>query len=252
VDVVHPAPEGLVRDERQVVLYAPTWEGDRPSMSYSSVASHGPALVRALVASGSHRVIFRPHPRTGTFTRSYRTALREITQILREANELDPTAGHVVDTGRQTGFGWQLAAADLCVCDISSVAFDWLATGKPLFLTRPVEESAQVDWSGLAGALPLVTAQEAPEVVARLDTAGLDTSREAHARLVHHYFGDTAPGACMDRFLAACEHVLQAREQTMAERAARSSRPTPAVVRSREEPVHEPALPVASGASTAA
>ena len=28
-------------DERQVVLYAPTWEGDRPSASYGSVASHG-------------------------------------------------------------------------------------------------------------------------------------------------------------------------------------------------------------------
>src|SRR5690606_23486174 len=37
-------------DDRRVVLYAPTWEGDRPAAAYGSVASHGEALVGALLA----------------------------------------------------------------------------------------------------------------------------------------------------------------------------------------------------------
>ena len=50
VDVDFPGPT-LPRDGRTVVLFAPTWEGDRASMRYSSVATHGPALVRSLVAT---------------------------------------------------------------------------------------------------------------------------------------------------------------------------------------------------------
>ncbi len=42
-------------DDRTVVLYAPTWEGDRPSAHYGSIASHGEALVTALLATGRHR-----------------------------------------------------------------------------------------------------------------------------------------------------------------------------------------------------
>src|SRR5690606_27208275 len=52
-------------DERTVVLYAPTWEGDRSSMGYGSVASHGESLVSTLLADPRFRVIYRPHPRTG-------------------------------------------------------------------------------------------------------------------------------------------------------------------------------------------
>lgn len=53
-------------DEAPVVLYAPTWEGDRPSMAYGSAKSHGLSLVNALLDDGGYHVIFRPHPSSGT------------------------------------------------------------------------------------------------------------------------------------------------------------------------------------------
>src|SRR6185312_4101563 len=52
-------------DARTVVLYAPTWEGDRDAAAYGSVVSHGEALAAAVLASPDHRLIYRPHPRTG-------------------------------------------------------------------------------------------------------------------------------------------------------------------------------------------
>ncbi|MCQ8779961.1 CDP-glycerol glycerophosphotransferase family protein, partial [Escherichia coli] len=61
-------------DERTVVLYAPTWEGDRPSAHYGSIRTHGEALVRALLASGSHRLSYRPHPRGGVVDPEYGAA----------------------------------------------------------------------------------------------------------------------------------------------------------------------------------
>ena len=43
------------------VWYAPTWEGDRPSIAYGSLASHGVAIIEALLADPSIRIIYRPH-----------------------------------------------------------------------------------------------------------------------------------------------------------------------------------------------
>ena len=43
---------------------------------------------------------------------------------------------------------------------------------------------------------------------------------EAHAALVRRYFGDTTPGASMERFLAACSLVVEEREAALAARGA--------------------------------
>src|SRR5690606_37411066 len=80
-----------VPDDRLVVLYAPTWEGDRASMSYGSVLSHGVTLVERLLATGRHRVIYRPHPRTGVMDGAYGAASRRIVAMLAAANAADPT-----------------------------------------------------------------------------------------------------------------------------------------------------------------
>ncbi|WP_392543576.1 CDP-glycerol glycerophosphotransferase family protein [Oryzobacter telluris] len=204
VDVTYPGPT-LPDDGRTVVLFAPTWEGDRASMRYSSVASHGPALVRSLVATGRHRVVFRPHPRTGIVLRESRAALDEVIGLLREANRRDPAAQHVIDV--EGGFGWQLAAADVAVMDVSAVAYDWLATAKPLLLTRPAEPSALLPDVGLTTESDLFDAADAVRAAEVVDAAVAHPS-DAHAALVQHYFGDTTPGASMARFLDACDTVV--------------------------------------------
>lgn len=212
VDVTYPGPP-MPDDDRTVVLFAPTWEGDRASMRYSSVASHGPALVRSLVSTGRHRVVYRPHPRTGIVLREAKAAHEEVIRILRAANRTDPTAGHVVDTAG--GFGWQLAAADVAVMDVSAVAYDWLATAKPLLLTRPAEPRAVVPDVGLTTELALFPAADADRGAEVVDAAVAHPSG-AHAALVEHYFGDTTPGASMDRFLAGCDAVIAARVEALA------------------------------------
>lgn len=232
VDVVPPGPD-LPDDGRTVVLYAPTWEGDRPSMSYGSAASHGPALVRALLADPRYRVVVRPHPRTGLVQAEVRAALTELRQLVRRANAADPSAQHLWDTG--TPFGWHLAACDVCVTDISAVAYDWLATRKPLVVTEPVSAEAEVDRSGLIGTLDLLRAEDAgatASLVARLLSQGRDPALDAQAE---HYYGDLTPGASMQRFLTAMAQVIERREAALARRdAAAPPAPTDDAPRSDE------------------
>ena len=219
VDVDYPAPP-LPRDGRTVVLFAPTWEGDRASMRYSSVESHGPALVRSLLATGRHRVIYRPHPRTGIVLRSTKAAHDEIVRLIAAANKADASAGHVVDTSG--GFGWQLSVSDVAVMDISAVAYDWLATAKPLLVTQPAEPRAQLPESGLVRELDLFTATDAARAASVVDAA-VTQPDESHAALVRRYFGDTTPGASMARFLDACDDVIRERSAALAARSGTTS-----------------------------
>jgi hypothetical protein len=214
VDVDYPGPE-LPDDGRTVVLYAPTWEGDRPSMMYSSLASHAGPMLDALLATGRHRVVYRPHPRTGWFDPKFRDLHAAIVAKLADANAADPAAGHVVDT--DSAFGWHLRAADVCVCDVSAVAFDWLATGKPLLLTEPAAPSAEVDRDGLAGLVRTLRADEAADVLRVLAEVSAGRDAAAYAAIVERYFGDTTPGAALSAFLDAAGRVVRGRLERAAD-----------------------------------
>lgn len=203
-------------DERTVVLYAPTWEGDRPSAHYGSIVSHGEALVSALLATGKHRVVYRPHPRSGVVDAAYGAANARIVAALAAANAADPTAQHVHDTGAEVG--WQLAAAELAVVDISAMVYDRLAAGKPLLITRPVDPEALVDATGYLSACEWLDAADAGAIETHAQRV-LDDP-EAVARLDHwvrHYFGDTTPGASTRRFHEAVRVLMDRWERAAAE-----------------------------------
>lgn len=194
-------------DDRTVVLYAPTWEGDRPSAHYGSIATHGEALVTELLASGAHRVIYRPHPRSGVVDDGYGAAHRRIIAAIASANAADATAQHIYDDGPE--LGWQLAAADVAIVDISAMVYDRLAVGKPLMITRPVDERASVDTNGYLSDCEWLTAEGARDIVAEVERVRADEAAIARLRMwVQHYFGDTTPGAATEKFHAAIEQLM--------------------------------------------
>jgi hypothetical protein len=194
-------------DDRTVVLYAPTWEGDRPSAHYGSVASHGEALAAALLASGRHRLIYRPHPRSGVVDAAYGAANARIIAAMAAANAADPTAQHVFDDGPT--LGWQLSSSDVAIVDISAMVYDRLAADRPLMITRPVDPEAEVDTNGYLSACEWLDAADAADVIAQTDRVLGDP--EAVSRLgywVERYFGDTSPGAPTARFHAAIGRLM--------------------------------------------
>ena len=77
------------------VLYAPTWEGWISDPFLTSLILAGPTLVRRLLAAQPRvRVIYKPHPLTGTVSRAAAQASEQITAVLRQDNaerRIDPT-----------------------------------------------------------------------------------------------------------------------------------------------------------------
>jgi hypothetical protein len=194
-------------DDRTVVLYAPTWEGDRESAAYGSIATHGEVLVGALLGSGRHRVVYRPHPRSGVIDPAYGAANRRIIAAIASANASDPTAHHVFDDGNE--LGWQLAGADVAITDISAMVYDRLATGKPLIVTRPAVAGADIDESGYLGDCEWLEADEAAGVIGVTERVlNSDDARQKLTHWVERHFGDTTPGAATARFHSAVEQLM--------------------------------------------
>ncbi len=194
-------------DERTVVLYAPTWEGDRAAAAYGSIASHGVDLAEAILATGRHRLIYRPHPRSGVVDEEYGAANQRIIKAIEAANAADPSAHHVYDDGPE--LGWQLSAADVAIVDISAMVYDRLAAGKPLLITHPVHPEAEIDRGGYLSACEWLYQQDAARIVSILDDLAHDQAAAQRLEYwVHHYFGDITPGVTTRRFHAAVQHLM--------------------------------------------
>jgi hypothetical protein len=194
-------------DARTVVLYAPTWEGDRGAAAYSSVVSHGEALASAVLASPQHRLIYRPHPRTGVLDREFKRANESIVAAIAAANARDSTAQHVFDDGPT--LGWQLASADVAITDVSAMVYDRLAVGKPLLIARPVSETADVDENGYLGSAEWLRSEDAPNVLSLVDRVQHDDEARKNLEFwVERHFGDTAPGVTTRRFHEAVEALI--------------------------------------------
>ena len=196
LDYDYPGAPPWPAGEDRRVFYAPTWEGDRPSIAYGSLVTHGPSLIDALLADPSVRVIYRPHPRIGAASAAHAAADRAIRRRLERAG-----GRHWIDRGE---YGWAWRFADACVTDVSAVAYDWLATGKPLVVTEP-SPTAHRPASPLLDQLPLLAPAAAGEVLERLRAAGLGDVRGSPglAELRRYYFGEVADRASTRRFTDA-------------------------------------------------
>lgn len=205
LDVHYPCPVAL-NPEFPTVLYAPTWEGDRPSMGYGSVRSHGVQLMKKLVESEKYNIIFRPHPRSGINETEYGQAVAQIRTLL----ERPEKAGEpILFFDDSDSWGWQWDVADLCITDMSAVAYDWLATGKPLLVTQPTSPDAILDDSPALLKVPglnIIDVPETPSIVENL----LDANNTRYSELVEHYFGDTSPNASMTRFITETLALIKA------------------------------------------
>ncbi len=221
-----PVPPVVEPDDgRTTVLYAPTWEGDRPSMSYGSVESHGRGIVQALLASPGHRLVYRPHPRIGVTHPQACVADRELRALIEAAALGDPSAGHRVDVAPH--FGPQMQEADVLICDVSAVALDFLPTGKPLIVTVPVQQAAVFDRSTFLRSVYELPVSQVDDLVLRLDAwCARDERAEERQNWISHYFGDVTPGSSMTRFLEACDDVIALRDRLVAEKRQRAAEPS--------------------------
>jgi hypothetical protein len=93
-------------DRPTTVLYAPTWEGWDGQPGNTSVIEAGENVVRALLADPAVRLLYKPHPMTGSVDPRAGAANRRIQVMIEEANSKRqgprPGAGQAAELARRT------------------------------------------------------------------------------------------------------------------------------------------------------
>jgi hypothetical protein len=118
---------------RLTVLYAPTWEGWGEDPFQSSLPHVGPEIVRALLARGDVRVMYRPHPRVGHRDAATRRAHLEVVRLLHAA-------------GARTGEEVPLPPPPTAVPDRPGDLLD-LVLARPEPWSTPRHEAAVAAWN---------------------------------------------------------------------------------------------------------
>ncbi|WP_062213210.1 CDP-glycerol glycerophosphotransferase family protein [Demequina oxidasica] len=203
-----PEPSAREVAAGATVLYAPTWEGSQDVNAYSSVKSHGMALVQSLAADPDLSIVYRPHPRTGASDKSFREAdiaIRAYMETLGERGR--------VDSSRDPGVAFE--SADVLISDISAMCVDWLSQRRPLLITVPEErEAVPTSPSRLVRVCPRVTVEDAPSAAALVRGAIADASTpEVLDQMAQYYLdGKTGPDA-MAAFVRECKNIARLRDE---------------------------------------
>ena len=216
LDYVEYADVAAGRQERPVLVYAPTWEGQNTANNFSSVDIGGLEIVRALLDVPAATVLYKPHPRTPlSRDRATRNAHRAICRLLDKAAVLDSAAGHGLWTGDVLPL---LGRADVLVADVSSVAVDhlYLRPDAALILMDRGRDGGYVNVSEIAIA-QAATVVRADELHGFSDTvAGLLAGAghvESRYHLRREYFGDCEVGESTRRFNAVIGELVSQRDR---------------------------------------
>lgn len=188
-------------DTRHTVLYAPTWEGDGPRMAYGSLVTHGEQLVESLLADPRVRLVFRPHPKSGSHSSQYGLALARIKRRL--ATTASRAAGHELD--RRINAVESISRADVVVADVSAMAMDALGLDRPLVLcTR-----AGLETGPLASHVATWAEETPADAAERLVELAGNPVSEDQARYRKHVFATGTPAEAVSLFVEAAVRAAQ-------------------------------------------
>jgi hypothetical protein len=188
------------------LLYAPTWEGYFEAADYSSLERQGVEMIRQVLRDHPElRIVFKPHPASGTVRPSAGAAARKVESILRRAGR-----PHIIasDHPELDLLAW-FDRSDVLLSDISAVVTDFLATDKPYLVTNPrglpIERFRESFPSHRAA---YVVSQDLHDLDEQL-TAALGDDPLAHdrARMKAEVLGDLEDGP-FAAFVAALEEAI--------------------------------------------
>ncbi|MFI7606183.1 CDP-glycerol glycerophosphotransferase family protein [Micromonospora sp. NPDC049366] len=196
-------------DRPFTVLYAPTWEGWLDDDPYhTSLVLMGERIVKGLLAvTPGVRLIYKPHPLTGSRSKQAKAVHERIVERIRaaggdgDASSLDGTR-HLVVTGRVPALFDCFNQTDLLISDVSSVVSDFVQSQRPYVVANPgglPEDEFRREYPTSRAAYLLARDCGELEKIVAVTRAGDDPMTEARRELKTYLLGP-AEANPMDRF----------------------------------------------------
>jgi hypothetical protein len=197
-----------VTDRPFTVLYAPTWEGWVDDPYHCSLVLMGESIVgKLLELAPALRVLYKPHPLTGTRSKNARAVHGRLVGLIREAGgrtDATSTVGssHLVVRGPTPGLFACFNASDLLISDVSSVVADFVQSQRPYVVANPSglpEDEFRRNYPTARAAYLLSPDAGELEKIVDLTRAGDDPMREARRELKSYLLGPDEPDS-LERF----------------------------------------------------
>ncbi|MFF5790467.1 CDP-glycerol glycerophosphotransferase family protein [Paeniglutamicibacter sp. NPDC012692] len=193
------------------VLYAPTWEGDSRHMAYGSLPSIGPAVIEELLSDKRFTVVFRPHPKSGTWSKETRKALNHVEDRVSKAAALDPLAGHRTD--RTSDATAAMLNSDVIIADNSAMTMDAVGLDKPVLLSMSDAMRRQSRNSPSTQKTVEALRHIGPENVGKIAELVAEVAAapipQGQAALRERVFGAESLGTGTERFIRAAKQAIE-------------------------------------------
>lgn len=225
VERIEVRDESLSANAPRTVLYAPTWRGGRPTTNHSSLRL-GDRIVAGLLARGV-TVIFRPHPLSYADLADA-GLIRRIQQRL-AADQRGTGRPHV--WGEQAERDWEIAdclnAADGLITDVSSVASDNLASGKPFAMVamRAAGEEFRAEFP-MARVAYVIEKDLSTLDDALSDLLGADPLAEQRRAYRRHCLGDHLGPQAAEEFLRVAGELVSGKGRPVRKSQPKQAEPT--------------------------
>ncbi|WP_139194864.1 CDP-glycerol glycerophosphotransferase family protein [Arthrobacter sp. UCD-GKA] len=188
------------------VLYAPTWEGDSPTMAYGSLAQLGANLASLVLEDPRFRLVYRPHPKLGSLSQEHRSADRKLRDAIKLRSHPHSLQSPLLDENVNPVDS--INQADLVVTDVSAMAMDAIGLSKRTLILVPaaVPDSLTRDSEMLQATSHWRAMPEQPlEQLLRLASSELS---EAQRNFRSRVFGSEDLGTGTERFISASLQLL--------------------------------------------
>ena len=192
------------------VLYSPTWSGFYEDSDYSSLPA-GVEIVNGLLQRGC-TVVFRPHP----YARKHRVnaqACDAIMDLLKQDAKMSGRP-HLWGPAAETEMSVFdcFNAADAMVSDVSSVASDFLFSGKPFSMvatsTHGEEFLEEFPLAAAAYVFDVIDGRTVGMEQALDDLLGEDSLQEKRLSLRSYYLGESNSENCAEPFIRAARSFI--------------------------------------------
>lgn len=216
----------------RTVMYAPTWSGENEANNYTSVDRYGPAIVEALLAAPSVRLVYKPHPRV---VDGADDGVREGHEaIVRAIEEAVASTGVDHQVRLDGNILAMFDAVDALITDVSSVGLDFLYSHplKPMVLTdRRSDREALHEEAPVSRGCAVIDQDSVGDVAGLLRRAiREDEYGAARAEARRYYFGEVERGQSTRLFTETVDRLIAERQESVARRTAEYGSEPPSVV----------------------
>jgi hypothetical protein len=199
----------IEQNDTITVLYAPTWEGTHDSMNYQSIDWIGKEITEILLAHPRVRLIYKPHPNTGSRKESVKKVNQSIIKMVKESsNAVYINNGDILSV---------FAFVDIALFDNSTVSIDYLTTDKPMLITNTFDLiNSRMDKPLILSAAKMIGSADVKSIISILfEENEKDTYRLKRKKARSHYLGkfDYKNGESTSAFISAIENAMDERDK---------------------------------------